>query len=235
MSLVHDEALLLRRSPYGDADEVVSLLTRSHGKIQALAKHSRASRRRFPGGLEPLVKFEAAFRQRGGALAFLESAQPLKAWPALLASMDRLALSWRLLEVADLLKESGESLPEFFSAVEEGLNLLSQHENPREACLRAESRLLSLSGWAPRCDACVSCRKPWPFPGARLSHGEGGLVCRDCGRAGRPLSASECQALSRLVSGDAGPVAGAEAAFLDFLQYQLGRGLKTIAWEMSLR
>ncbi|HWO08514.1 MAG TPA: DNA repair protein RecO [Polyangiaceae bacterium] len=46
-------ALLLRRTPYRDADLVLSLFTEQLGQISALARAARKSQRRFGGSLEP--------------------------------------------------------------------------------------------------------------------------------------------------------------------------------------
>src|SRR5262249_37282659 len=48
-----DEALVLGTLDYGDADRMVTLLTRSGGKLTAFAAGARKSRRRFAGALEP--------------------------------------------------------------------------------------------------------------------------------------------------------------------------------------
>ena len=46
-------ALLLRRTPYRDADLVLSLFTEQLGQVSALARAARKSQRRFGGSLEP--------------------------------------------------------------------------------------------------------------------------------------------------------------------------------------
>ncbi len=43
--------LVLRVVDYGDADRIVTLLTAAHGKISALAKGARSSRRRYGAAL----------------------------------------------------------------------------------------------------------------------------------------------------------------------------------------
>ncbi len=46
------DAIVVRRVAYGEADLIVTLYTRELGKISALARSARRSRKRFGGGLE---------------------------------------------------------------------------------------------------------------------------------------------------------------------------------------
>ena len=231
------DALLLRAVKYGEADQVLTLATRGHGKISCLAKNSRLSRQRFGSALQPFCKFEALFRPRPGGLAFLESALPLKSWPGLLSDLDRIAFGYRLLELLDALEESGTVHAELFDALEAGFDDLSVSETPGEAVLRSEATLLRLAGWAPRLDACVSCRKEAPFASPRLSLSEGGLLCQDCKAvdAWLALGPGVGRALQRLFHGEEGSVGEAKSALRRFVEYQLGKALKTEAFERSVR
>src|SRR5579871_668524 len=49
------EALILRTYPLHEADLLVTLFTRSDGKIRGVAKSAKRSKRRFGGALEPLT------------------------------------------------------------------------------------------------------------------------------------------------------------------------------------
>ncbi|WP_026443844.1 DNA repair protein RecO [Pseudacidobacterium ailaaui] len=54
--MVHQqEAVVLRTWPVHEADLIVSLFTRGHGKIKGIAKAASKSRRRFGGALEPMT------------------------------------------------------------------------------------------------------------------------------------------------------------------------------------
>jgi len=50
------EALILRTYPFHEADLLVTLFTRSEGKIRGVAKAAKRSKRRFGGALEPLTQ-----------------------------------------------------------------------------------------------------------------------------------------------------------------------------------
>ena len=52
------KALVLRRTPYREADLVVTLFTAELGQVSALARAARKSQRRFGGSLEPFHTLE---------------------------------------------------------------------------------------------------------------------------------------------------------------------------------
>lgn len=51
MPLYQDEGVVLRTVKLGEADRIVTLLTRDHGKIRAVAKGVRRTKSRFGGRL----------------------------------------------------------------------------------------------------------------------------------------------------------------------------------------
>src|SRR5512135_3152800 len=55
MALKESEAIVLRTYPMREADLLVTLFTRSEGKVKGVAKSAKKSRRRFGGALEPLT------------------------------------------------------------------------------------------------------------------------------------------------------------------------------------
>ncbi len=61
MSAHQAEAVVLRKWPVREADEIVSLFTRSHGRIRGVAKAAAKSRRRFGGALEPMTWVSASY------------------------------------------------------------------------------------------------------------------------------------------------------------------------------
>jgi DNA repair protein RecO (recombination protein O) len=54
MSLYHDQGVVLRTHKLGEADRIVTLLTKDRGKVRAVAKGVRKTKSRFGGRLEPV-------------------------------------------------------------------------------------------------------------------------------------------------------------------------------------
>src|ERR1700730_13004878 len=52
MPTYHADAIVLHRLDYGEADRIVTLLTREHGKLAAIAKGARRGKSKVAGSLD---------------------------------------------------------------------------------------------------------------------------------------------------------------------------------------
>ena len=64
MALYVDEAVVLRTHKLGEADRIITLLTRHHGRVRAVAKGIRRTTSRFGGRLEPCQFHNCANRTK---------------------------------------------------------------------------------------------------------------------------------------------------------------------------
>ena len=55
MPTYRDEAVVLRTHKLGEADRIVTMLSREHGKIRAVAKGVRRTKSKFGARLEPFM------------------------------------------------------------------------------------------------------------------------------------------------------------------------------------
>jgi len=53
VSLYRDEALILRTQKLGEADRIITMLTREHGRVRGVAKGVRRTMSKFGARLEP--------------------------------------------------------------------------------------------------------------------------------------------------------------------------------------
>lgn len=233
MSAWRSAALLLRAVDYGESDRVVTLFTRERGKVSAIARGARKSKRRFAGGLQPFVLLSASFLRGRGALALLDSIEASHIYSGLLADLDRMSAGWAMLELVDQFQGPEAPAPALWDQLEAGLRALEHCEQPRDPWMRFAGSLLRLDGLAPELDACQACRRPWPFAGARLGLHEGGLWCSACA-AGRGVAVSPAavEGLQLLLDGQA---AGTEAQALlgRLLESHAGRPLRAAAFALS--
>lgn len=79
MPLKQSEAIVLRTYPLRESDLLVTLFTRSEGKVKGVARAAKKSKRRFGGALEPLTMVRAYYDDREGQeLARLDSCDILE-------------------------------------------------------------------------------------------------------------------------------------------------------------
>jgi DNA repair protein RecO (recombination protein O) len=185
----HDDALLLRSVDYGEADRIVTLLTRRHGKLGALARSARKSKRRFAGALEGFALLDVELAIGSGELARLQSARVTRAFPRLLGNLERLSAAGAVLRLSrDLLPERSPD-EAIFDALLAMLDALDQAEIAVEPMrLACELRLLTLAGFAPLLAACGRCgKRPAQGRAADFDAASGSIVCQACGGAGQRL------------------------------------------------
>ncbi len=172
---------MLRKLRYGEADSILHLYTREHGRVNAIAKGARKSGSRFGGRLEPLFRVELMLHEGRGDLATVTGAATVDGFSGLRTSHSALAAAaagcdavLRLLDVRERNEPAYNLLCNF-------LTLADRH--PRDAspalALAFRLKLLLVAGFAPELGACATCGE-----GDRLtsfSAAAGGLVCDDCG------------------------------------------------------
>ncbi|MBT8493553.1 MAG: DNA repair protein RecO [Deltaproteobacteria bacterium] len=198
------DAIVLRRVDFGDADLILTLFTRSAGKLSALGRAARKSRRRFGGALGSFTRSQATLRRRPRSdLWTLTSAMPVKTYDRLALDVTALAHASYATELVRELVASEVEEPEIFDLL---IDLYEQvaAAGGRPPLLRAfELALLRHVGVEPVFEACSSCgRDRGDFEaGAIFDPAAGGIACRKCaarslGLGVRPLSDA---ALERLV------------------------------------
>jgi DNA repair protein RecO (recombination protein O) len=191
-------ALVLRTFDQGESDRVVHLYTEELGRVSAIAKGARRSRRRFPGTLELFSLVEARLvAPPRSALMRLEGARIARPLDGLTQDLVRFAIACEFVELLDRLTADGESHPELFAFAEGLLDVLQGEPADRLLAVLVLAKTLSRLGYRPQLAACVSC-------GAELGQGvvafsvqQGGALCPRCGGAGGGVPAAILAALER--------------------------------------
>lgn len=196
MSLYRDEGVVLRTMRLGEADRIVTLLTRAHGKVRAVAKGVRRTTSKFGGRLEPLSHV-ALLCWKGRELDIVNQAEVTEAFRAVREDLSRVTKAFTVLEVADQLSLEHHPTPRLYDMV---LGALRSLEAEDSAMLVPGFLLkaLALEGSAPMVDACAACGAEGELVAFDLL--QGGALCRDC-RRGRPLSPAALAVVRRVLGG----------------------------------
>ncbi|MHB8680505.1 MAG: DNA repair protein RecO [Acidimicrobiales bacterium] len=195
MSLYRDEGVVLRTMRLGEADRIVSMLTRGHGKVRAVVKGVRRTSSKFGGRLEPLSHV-SLLCWKGRELDIVNQAEVLDGFRAVREDLSRVTKALTVLEVADQVAQEGHPAPGLYEMVVGALRALERDD----AALLVPGfllKVLALEGSAPVVDACVSCGATEDLVAFDIV--EGGVLCRAC-RRGRAVSPGALD-LVRLVLG----------------------------------
>jgi DNA repair protein RecO (recombination protein O) len=189
--------------PLGEADRIVTFLTRSSGKVRAVAKGARKSRKRFGANLMLLSRVRLAwFENERRDLARLESADLLESFFALQADPVRFAVLACCAEVADAFAREEQEDEAFFRLLHAVLRGVRDGLDLDRAARYFELWTLRLHGFLPDLTVCARCGRALRDTGGRLSRREGIVVCPRCGAraAGDPeLSREAIAEAARIV------------------------------------
>ncbi|MBX7137718.1 MAG: DNA repair protein RecO [Oligoflexia bacterium] len=145
------EGIVIRTFPSGESDLVLRILSSQEGKLSAIAKYARSSKRRFSTNLDLFDHGAFEIKRGRGSLAILQSFSPLPAWRGLREDLDKFALANLICESFDLLiKEGNPDGAEFYEILALGLAALNESSDLKGA-LRAShlalASLLKVSGF----------------------------------------------------------------------------------------
>lgn len=130
--------VVLRARPYRDSDLMAVILTPQMGKISAIARHARGSRKRFPSSLDTFDRGTARIsRERNGSLGIKEFT-PSHSLVKLRGNLDKLTLASLICEAFDLIlqENTGEDSSETFEILDLSLNAIDESLDVKTA-LRA--------------------------------------------------------------------------------------------------
>jgi DNA repair protein RecO (recombination protein O) len=242
-----DEAVVLRVHKLGEADRIVTLLTRRHGRVRAVGKGVRRTNSRFGARLEPGSHIDVQLYSRlpdgqvapGGrrGLDVVQQTESLGAFGASMASdYGRWTALSAICETAERLTEEGEPVLRLYLLVVGALRALAAREHDASLVLDAFLvRAMATSGWEPALLECAKCGAPGPHAAFHVA--AGGAVCETCRPPGslRPQPAT-VGLMAALLGGDwAVADASAEPARREasglvaaHLQWHLERGLRSL-------
>lgn len=233
MPLYRDEAIVLRTYKLGEADRIVVLMTRAHGKVRAVAKGVRKTKSRFGSRLEPGSHTALMLYEGRSELHIVSQAESLDHFRAIRDDLDRLTAMASMLEVVEQLSLEGEANAQLYRMLLGALRTLEANHTPLVVggfFLKA----LALEGFRPMVEACVGCGATEGL--VAFDAGTGGLTCRLC-RRGRSVEPRTVELLQMMFAGRLGealnePVSPAASQVADIatsaIEHHLERRLRSL-------
>jgi len=250
MPLYRDEAVVLRVHKLGEADRIVTLFTKRHGRVRAVGKGVRRTLSRYGARLEPGSHIDvqlhtrtaepdaARGHPRNTGLDIITQVETVDNYGARVSNnYPAWTAAVAICETAErFTAEEGEPAFRQYLLVVGALRSLADREHEPSAILDAFLiRSMSLAGWEPAIAECAVCSALGPH--AAFNIAAGGAVCPTCRPVGsaRPLPESMAM-MSALLSGDwttadaASSAASREASGLiaAHLQWHLERGIRSL-------
>ncbi|HEY6422079.1 MAG TPA: DNA repair protein RecO [Pseudonocardiaceae bacterium] len=237
MSLYRDTGVVLRVQKLGEADRIVTLLTRRHGRVRAVAKGVRRTTSRFGARLEPFGHVDVQF-YTGRTLDVVTQVETVDGFGSrLVGDYVRYTTGCAVLETAERLAGAeGEPVLRLYLLVVGALRALVDGQRRAPLVLDAFLlRAMATAGWAPALTECARCGAPGPH--RAFSVAAGGVVCSGCRPAGAATpSVQTLELLDALMHGDwqiaesvpPAPAREASGLVAAHLQWHLERQLRSL-------
>ncbi|MCJ0702274.1 DNA repair protein RecO [Frigoribacterium faeni] len=235
MPVYRDECVILRTHKLGEADRILTMLSRNHGKIRAVAKGVRRTASKFGARLEPMMVADLQLYE-GRSLDIVQQAESLGSYGAVIAGdYASYTAGSVMVETADKLTEAEAGLQQYLLLVG-ALRSLSRSEHAPQLTLDSYLlRALSVAGWSPSFGDCAVTGAPGPHSAFVVQLG--GVVADDHAPPGSPRLTEEALALlSALLTGDwtvadaapEGTRNQASGVVAAYTQWHLERGLRSL-------
>lgn len=228
--------MVLRSHQLGEADRIISLLTKRYGKVRAVARGVRRSGSRFGGRLELFGHVEVQLAQGRGALDVVSQVESRHPGPDG-RDYRRFTAAEVLVEAADkMVSEDGVPAQAQYRLLLGALLALSKGELAPELIVDSYLlRGLGIAGYAVSVTSCSVCGSQQEL--GWFSPQGGGAVCLRC----RPPSSmrideAEQEQLAALITGDWGRAVAADprvqrrchGAVVAYATWHLDRALRSL-------
>jgi len=258
------DAILLRKTEYGDHDLIINFLTRDRGKIAVIAKNAKQSVRRFSGALDLFSAnhIQCAFpkKNRDGLIILTQSTLD-NGFANIRYDVFKTGYACYWVEMVSMWLEEGKPQASLYDLLYFCLGLFNTSDIRTEvAGLLFQIRFMSLSGFAPNLECCDRCRTDLDLiTGSRLwfDFKEGRIICPRCrpqgsqicangySRSGMHVSKGTLKQLSWINTNDidraarirfsAGAIKEGEILLESFIPFHIGRSFKSLDFLRRLR
>jgi DNA repair protein RecO (recombination protein O) len=249
--LYRTEAIVLKRSDFGEADRLLTLYTPELGKIRVIAKGARKPTSRKSGHVE-LFTHAQFLIARGRNLDIVTQAETIHAFRSLREDLLRASYAYYVAELLDRFVEDGVENRPLFDLLLAVLDWLGASSDLALTARFYELRLLTLSGYQPQLFQCVNCRATIEPVTNFFAPAHGGVVCPRCYNGGlrddnglKAISLNALKVLRFLQTHDYGVCSRLrlspglhrelEAVMQRYITYILERNLKSVAFLRTLR
>jgi DNA repair protein RecO (recombination protein O) len=236
--IYRDDAVVLRCQKLGESDRIVTMFTRQHGRIRAVAKGVRRTTSKFGARLEPFGHIDVQISESRSSLHTVAQVEGIDLFGKnFVGDYPRYTTASAIAETAERLTsiEEEPSIRLYLLTLGALRSLAGAEHAPSLILDSYLLRSMATAGWAPALDACAVCGTKGQHRGFSIA--AGGCVCHDCRPPGAlHPSPPALDLMLALATGDwavadgaeAGPQREASGLVAAHLQWHLERGLRSL-------
>jgi len=171
----------LKRYDLRETSLLVNFFTRNYGKISGELKGIRKDPRKFASSLESFSHNDIIFyHKRNSSVHLVSQADLVNNFSGIRQGLTKITAASLIVELIDGIMAQEDKNEDIFDLAMTALAELSGYTDPDKVMTIFKIKALSLSGFRPHLDSCVSCLGRAPGQ-VKFSLGLGGLLCQKCG------------------------------------------------------
>ncbi|MFH1206981.1 MAG: DNA repair protein RecO [Patescibacteria group bacterium] len=187
MGVFMTEGIVLKHSPWREADRIIVLFSRDYGKMSVVARSARKISSKLAGSIEPVTLLLVSV-VRGKRYDTLAGAEEIYTYPLLRRSLPATAMAMLIGEVIDRSMFPSQNDRQIFVLLDQSLRDLEQASKRSRSDVilvawRFVWQFLDVVGYRPELHQCVECHERVKQEKNWFDYKKGGLICPRCGRS----------------------------------------------------
>ncbi len=196
-----DKGLILRETPYKEADVMLTVLTECQGKLSVMARGAKRKGSKLSSAIQLFSYSEFTLYESAGRYT-LNEAESLEMFYGIRGDIVKLALASYFAEVLEQAADEDAINPELLRLGLNSLYALSKTSIEKEKIKAAfELKIAHFAGYTPNLSSCVCCNS-----GEEIAYFDimnGGVLCQKCAQGGRyPIDGSVLDAMRFIINED---------------------------------
>lgn len=185
MSILKTQGIVLKEVNYGEADKILTIFTKSRGKINASARGARRPNSRMIASTQ-LMCYSEMVLYKGREMYTLSNADVIEPFYGVREDIVRFAYASYLLDVTNTVVQEEQPASRILRLLLNSLHILSKPgRDPGMVARIFEIRLTLITGFTPIISECTRCGRSMAdeaayVEGAGFSYERCGVLCGNC-------------------------------------------------------
>jgi DNA repair protein RecO (recombination protein O) len=190
LAYLRTDGIITRVVNFGEADKIITIFTRSHGKVQAFAKGARRPKSRIIAGSQ-FLSYCNFILYKGSEMYSVNSTDVIESFYGVRNDLVKLTYACHMSDMINDVVQENQPSPMVLRLFLNTLHILLNSEKQPELVNDIfEFRLLSLLGYAPDIYACIFCGSPFTG-GGYFNFENDGIACIECSKSREPAKIME--------------------------------------------
>lgn len=153
------EAIVLGARRFSESSKIVTLFTRSMGRVAVIARGAMRPKNKFGAALQPFSYVDAIiYMKEGRELQNISSAESVRRFSKIGGNLERMSAGLEVVELVNASVHGQEPNEELFTSIVAALDALNAPEtNPTLVALWFMNRLAEVLGYGIRTEGCGVC------------------------------------------------------------------------------